>query len=121
MVEPIPGLPPDALGFRAKGKVTAQDYEEVLVPAVEALFARQPKGRFLYQLGDEFDGIEGAAIWDDAKLGLRHLGGWERVAVVTDVEWIRGAVKIFGLVIPGQVRTVTNRELPAAVRWISEA
>jgi len=119
MLEPIPGLPDNVLGFTAKGRVTADDYESVIIPAVEALFARYGKIRFLYHLGEEFSGIDAAAAWDDAKLGLAHLGGWERMAVVSDVEWIRAAVRIFGLALPGHVRVFHDRELAEATAWIS--
>jgi hypothetical protein len=51
---------------------------------------------------------------------MKHLGGWERLAIVSDVEWIRAAVKIFGIAIPAHVRLFHNRELAEATRWISE-
>jgi len=120
MVEQIPDLPDNALGFTAKGTVTASDYASVIIPAVEALFSRQSKVRFLYHLGEDFSGFEAAAMWKDAKLGLKHLAGWERMAVVSDIEWIRAAIKVFGLAIPGQVRVFYNRELAEAKRWIAE-
>ncbi len=120
MVEPIPNLPDRVLGFTAKGTVTAKDYESVIMPAIDALFARHGGARFLYHLGDEFSGFEAAAIWDDAKLGLKHLRGWERIAVVSDLEWIRMAVRILRLAIPGQVRVFPNRELAEAKRWVTE-
>ncbi len=120
MVERIPNLPSHVLGFSAIGIVTASDYESVIVPAVEARFARHDKVRFLYQLGEQFSGFEAAAEWEDAKLGLRHLTGWERVAVVSDVEWIRVAVKIFGLAMSGHVRVFPNQALAEAIRWIGE-
>ena len=118
MVEQIPNLPDNVLGFTAKGTVTANDYDSVIIPAVEALFSRQGKVRFLYHLGQDFSGFEAAAMWDDTKLGLKHLGGWERMAVVSDVEWVRAAVKIFGLAIPGHVRVFHNAELAEAIRWV---
>jgi len=120
MVEQIPGLPDNVLGFSAKGKVTASDYESVIIPAVEAMFSRRSKVRFLYHLGEEFLGFEAAAMWDDTKLGLTHISGWERMAVVSDVEWIRAAIKIFGLAIPGHVRVFHNSELANAKRWVAE-
>jgi hypothetical protein len=120
MIEQIPDLPDHVLGFTARGTVTAKDYESIIIPAVEALFARKTKGRFLYHLGEHFSGFEAAAMWDDAKLGVKHLTGWERVAVVSDVEWIRAAVKVFGLAIPGHVRVFHDRELSDARRWIAE-
>ncbi len=120
MIEKIPDLPDSVLGFSAKGTVTGKDYESVIIPAVEAMFSRQSKVRLLYHLGEDFSEFEGAAMWDDTKLGLKHLAGWERVAIVTDVEWIRWALKVFGLAIPGQVRVFHNRDLGEAKRWIGE-
>ena len=120
MVEKIPDLPSNVLGFSAKGKVTTNDYESVIIPEVEAMFSREGKVRFLYHLGDDFSGIEAAAAWDDTKLGLKHLAGWEKVALVSDVEWIRWALRIFGLAIPGHVRVFHNRELDEAKRWVCE-
>jgi len=40
--------------------------------------------------------------------------------VVTDTEWIRSGVKVFGFVIPGDVRVFGNDELSAAKEWVSE-
>lgn len=120
MLEKIPNLPDNALGFSAKGTVTSKDYEVTIIPAVEALFSRYEKVRFLYHLGEEFSGFEAGAMWDDTKLGLKHFSGWERMAVVSDVEWIRAAIKIFGLALPGRVRVFPNNELAEAVQWIGE-
>lgn len=120
MIEAIPNLPENVLGFTAKGTVTADDYESVIMPAVEAMFSRREKVRFLYCLGEEFSEFELGAMWDDTKLGLKHLTGWERMAVVSDVEWVRGAVRAFGLAMPGHVRVFHNDELAEATRWISE-
>jgi hypothetical protein len=120
MLEKISDLPENVLGFSAKGTVTADDYDSVIIPAVEAMFSREGKVRFLYHLGDDFSEFEAAAMWDDTKLGLKHMSGWERVAVVSDVEWVRWAVKIFGLALPGHVRVFQNRDLGEAKRWVSE-
>ena len=120
MIETIPGLPDDVLGFSAKGTVTANDYESVIIPAVEAQFARKKKVKFLYLLGKDFSRFEVAAMWDDAKLGLKHFAGWEKMAVVSDVAWIRAAIEAFGLVLPGRVRVFHLRELAEAKRWVSE-
>lgn len=120
MIERIPDLPENVLGFSAQGTVTANDYESVIIPAVEAMFSRQGKVRLIYQLGDDFSGFEAAAVWDDTKLGLKHLTGWERLALVSDVEWVRWALKVFGLAIPGHVRVFHNRDLAEAKRWVCE-
>jgi hypothetical protein len=120
MIESIPGLPEGVLGFSAKGTVTAKDYETVIIPAVEAQFARKRTVRFLYHLGREFARFEAAAMWDDAKLGFKHLTGWERIAVVSDIAWIRVAIDAFALVMPGRVRVYHEGELAEAKRWLGE-
>lgn len=120
MIEKIANLPENVLGFTAKGTLTENDYQSIIIPAVEELFSRQKKVRFLYHLGEDITGFEAAAMWDDTKLGLKHLTGWERMAIVSNIEWVRSAIKIFGLIIPGRVRVFHNNELTEATRWISE-
>jgi hypothetical protein len=120
MLERMKGLPENVLGFEAKGEVTGVDYESVLIPAVNEMLARQKSLRFLYHLGNEFTGFHAKAMWDDAKVGLQHFTAWERVAVVTDVGWIRTGMKAFGFVMPGQVRVFSNSELSEARQWLGE-
>jgi len=119
MIETMQDLPDNALGFVARDTVTANDYETVIIPAVEALFSRRDKVRLLYHLGADFSGFEAGAMWDDAKIGLKHLSGWERIAVVSDIEWVRIGIKVFGLAIPGQLRVFHDSELAEAKRWIA--
>jgi hypothetical protein len=119
MIERIEELPDNVLGFLAKGTVTAEDYESIIMPAVEAQLEREPKIRFLYVLGDEFEGFEAAAMWDDAKLGLKHLTDWEKIAVVTDVEWLRAALLVLCFTMAERIHVFSNAELAAAKDWIA--
>jgi hypothetical protein len=73
MVEIIDGMPDNVLGFVASGKVTGNDYDTVLIPAIEAKLMSRRKVRVLYQLPPNFNGFSAEAVWDDAKVGLRHL------------------------------------------------
>jgi hypothetical protein len=113
-------MPDNVIGFAVSETVTGEDYESVLIPAVEAMLLEQKTIRLLYSIGPDFSGYQMAAMWDDAKIGLRHLTAWERIAVVTDVGWIRPAVKIFGFAMPGDVRVYKNDELEDAKRWLGE-
>lgn len=117
----IEGLPPGTLGFRAHGQVTAADYENTIVPDVEAAFALNRKLRLLYVTADDFTGFDPGAMWDDAKLGMRHFSGWDRVALVTDVHWLRGTAMAFSFAIPAQFRLFHGREIEEATRWITAA
>ena len=119
MVEPIPGIADNVLAFSAKGKVTSHDYETVIIPAVEKILAEHDKIRLLYHIGPDFEGFEAGAMWDDARVGLRHLTSWERIAMVTDVEWLRAMMKAFGFVMPGMVKVFNNDDLEDAIEWIT--
>ena len=77
--------------------MTKADYDTVLVPAVAEALRTHDKIRLYYETGDDFAGIDAAAAWEGFKVGMEHLTRWERVAVVSDVEWIRGAVRAFRL------------------------
>ena len=54
------------------------------------------------------------------KLGLGHMKAWKRTAIVTDVDWIRKAIKAFGFMAPGEVQVFDLAELGAAKVWIAE-
>jgi hypothetical protein len=32
----------------------------------------------------DFDGLTGGALWQDLKMGVEHLRGWKKIALVTD-------------------------------------
>jgi hypothetical protein len=121
MIEVMTDLPDRVLGLRARGEVSAQDYRTVLVPAIEEKLTKHKKARLLYVLGDDFEGYTGGAAWEDAKVGMKHLTAFERVAVVTDVDWIEKMIKAFGFVIPGEVRVFDDDDLEEARLWISAA
>jgi hypothetical protein len=120
MIEIIPGMPEKVVAVSAKGKVTGEDYDNVLIPAIEEKLKRHEKIRVLYQLGRDFSGFTAEAMWDDAKVGIRHLTRFEKIAVVSDVQWIVGAVKLFAFVIPCPVKIFGNEKLSEAKAWVSE-
>jgi hypothetical protein len=120
MIEQIAGLPAGTLGFRAHGQVTAADYERVIVPDVEAAFVLNRKLRLLYITAADFTGFDPGAMWDDAKLGMRHFSGWERIALVTDVGWLRVTAAAFSFAVPAEFRLFHSVELDEATRWVGE-
>lgn len=119
MIEMIEGLGDGVIGARAVGKVTAEDYESALIPAVESALETRDKARMLYVLGPEFDGYDGEAALDDARMGMHHWADFERIAVVTDHGAYRTAIKGFGFLMPGEVHVFAVDELDAAKDWIS--
>lgn len=117
----LTGYPPDVLAVEATGHVTAADYEQVLIPAVEAAVKAEGKVKLLYLVGEGFAGYSAGAMWDDARLGLLHMGDFARVAVVSDVPWLTASVKLFAPLIPCPVHVFPVADLAAAKAWITAA
>lgn len=111
-------MPDNVLGADVSGTVTGADYQTVLVPAIESFVATHDRVRALVVLGPDFQGFEGGAMWDDAKLGLRKVG-WERLAVVTDHGHIRSLINTFKFMIPGDVKTFELAQLDDAKAWVA--
>lgn len=118
MIERLDGFPDNVVALAGKAQVTKKDYEDVLIPAVEAAFKKYSRIRFYYELGPQFSGMDAGAAWDDFREGVRHFFHWEKMAVVTDIEWIRRAINVFGVFMPGELRVFPYEERTAAKAWI---
>ena len=118
MIEALPNFPPNVLAFACKGHVTRDDYETVLVPAVEKALQQHEVVRLYYEIGSDFAGIDPSAVWQDVKIGVGHLQRWERIAVVTDVDWIKHTMSVFSFLIPGELKIFPVSEASMARNWI---
>ena len=74
-----------------------------------------------YETAADFSGIDPGAMWEDFKVGMEHLTRWERVAVVTDVEWIKQTMRFFGFLMPGAMKSFPTSEAAQARAWIIAA
>jgi hypothetical protein len=119
MMTIAPSTAGNLLIVTAHGKVTGEDYEKILIPAVEGALMTHKKVRMLYQLAPDFGGFTASAIWDDAKLSLAHMSGFEAVAVVTDVLWITDAVRFFAFFLHCPVKVFPNDQFLDATQWVA--
>lgn len=117
MIRVLDHMPIGAIGFEATGKVTKEDYEGVLVPALTAAMEQGPV-RLLYVLGEDFESYSPGAMWSDTRLWAGHRNAWERVAVVTDVDWVENGIKAFSWLMPGKIRVFDDDEVDKAKLWL---
>jgi stage II sporulation SpoAA-like protein len=115
VIEIIKGLPRNVVGIAVKGRVTMRDCREILIPAMEKRLKRHDKIRLYYELGSRFPG----AGWDDLDLGIERAVRCERVAIVTDIGWVRLTVKALGFLIPGEIRVFATIQVLEARAWIA--
>lgn len=118
MITLIKKLPVNIIGFKYDGKVTANDYETILFPAIESAFVKSKDLKMLCQMADCFEGFKAGAVLDDIQLGIKYFRDWKKIAFVSKKKWMNHAVRTFGFLIPGQVKSFKKKK--EAIHWLSE-
>ncbi len=108
----------NTLVLTAEGKLTDDDYQQVLIPRLEEIIRQHGKARLLIDMGEKFAGWEPKAAWDDAKFGIAHRNDFEKMAVIADRHWVDWALKIGALFISGEVKTFPPAERAECSAWI---
>src|SRR5690348_11438323 len=115
MIEIIKELPDSVVGIVATGRVTDEECNNVLRPAIEASLRRHGKIRLYYEIGSRFPG----AGWDDLDIGIDNPRQLERIAVVTDTGWVRQTVNALRFLIASEVRVFTRLDAEEGRAWIT--
>ena len=115
MIELIEGFPRNVVGISVKGRVTREECRRVLAPAIASSLRWRDKIRLYYELGSRFPG----SGWDDLDLGFENATRCERIAIVTDIAWVRLTVKAIRFLIPGEIQVFDTSEAAEARTWIS--
>ena len=118
MIEILKNFPDNVIALSCEGQVTREDYERILVPAILKALKRHDKIRLLYKTSANFTGYDPGAMWEDFKIGVEHPTRWERVAVVTDVDWIVKMMRIFSFLMPCPAKLFSPSEAAQAQAWI---
>lgn len=120
MVERMDDVPAGVIGLRASGKLTKEDYTDVLEPALKEAM-NSGEARVLFVLTD-FEHLELDATFEDIKTGLgvefAHRKDWKRLAMVTDVDWVARAMRMFAWAMPGELAVYDDLDkLEEAKSW----
>jgi SpoIIAA-like len=115
MIKELSDLPAGVIGFEVSGTVRAEDYRDVIVPALQRA-AAAGEVRFLVVI-PEFHGMSGGALWQDLQIGIEHFRAWKRIALVTDIEWMTYMTTLFGWMTPGEVRHFPLAQRDDAIAW----
>jgi hypothetical protein len=115
VIKELSDLPPGVIGFEVSGKLQAEDYRDVVLPALERA-AAGGEVRFVIVI-PEFHGMSGGALWQDLKVGIEHLRVWKRIALVTDISWMEQLTALFGWMTPGEVRHFPLAQRDEAIAW----
>src|SRR4051794_40014538 len=120
MLRQMKDMPTGTIGFEAIGEVEDDDWEEAVEPVLRRQIADGGKLRLLYLLGPEAGDVEGDAMKADTGFRARHGKAFERVAVVSDEDWMKPALRTLSFLMPGGARAFAVHDLTAAKAWLVE-
>ncbi|WP_433505432.1 STAS/SEC14 domain-containing protein [Pseudonocardia halophobica] len=119
MLRQMSHMPVGTIGFEATGKVDDDDFEDVVAPVLRREVARGATLRLLYLFGPGLRDYEGDELKEEIAFAVRHPTAYGRVAVVSDEDWLRPALRLLSLLVPGHLRGFPVAELEAAKRWVA--
>ena len=117
MIEKLSGLPDGVVGFEVSGKVSAEDFRDVVIPEIEKA-AQSGEVRFVVVI-PEFRGMTPGALWEDLKVAFENFRKWKRIALISDIQWMHHMTTVFGWMTPGEVKTFPMSERDQAIAWVS--
>jgi hypothetical protein len=106
------------VGFRATGKLTTADFDQVLLPRLESPSRQFNKLRALVYMDANFVGWDLPAAWANTKLDIRFHGDLEKVAIVGAPIWEEWCVRLASLLMKGELRTFKTEQLADAWVWL---
>lgn len=120
MLRRIDEMPVGTFGFEAIGEVEDDDWEDVVEPILRDELAAGRKLRVLFALGPATREVEGDAVGAGAGFAGRHATSFERVAVVSDEDWLRPALAMLSFLVPGKAKGFRVVEIANAKAWLAE-
>jgi SpoIIAA-like len=121
MIQILADFPDDVLAISGVGKVSADDFRMVVIPALKDMRTRHERVSLYYELGPGFCGMTLGAAWEDTKIDLTNWRVWRRIALVSDAPWIINFIRQIVQLFHRRVRFFRNDQAESARAWIVEA
>ena len=112
------GFPDDVVVFHVEGAISYNDYVKTLIPLIRNKVSLSDKIKLLCSIGEDFDGFTLGAMWADTRFGLRYFRKISKLALVSDITWVRGIAKIVSFLLPHPVRIFNDADISGAKSWI---
>ena len=117
MIQLIEGAPEGVLAFEAVGEVDAEDYQDVLKPAIEEALAGDERLRFVFEIGPSSTGSRPAPRgttwrWSSGTSATGSAAPWSPTSTGCE-----HAAKALGWLMGGRLRVFDIDELKAALEW----
>lgn len=119
MIVLLSDAPENVVAFRATGEVTKSDYEQVVIPAIDALVQKQGKINFMLIVDTAMKNFSIGALLQDLGVGLKHFTRWHKMAIVSESGGVIKFTDFFSYIAPGEAKGFTHAEIDEARRWVS--
>lgn len=119
MITVLTSAPSNVAAFRATGEVTKADYDNVVIPAVDALVKKQDAINFLLVVDTAMSNFSIGALLKDLGIGLKHFTKWRKMAIVSEQAGVIKFTDFFSYIAPGEAKGFTHAELEEAKQWVS--
>lgn len=120
MITVIPDVAENVAAFKASGEITKEDFENLVMPHVQAKVNAFDELNYLLFLDTDLDQFTAGAWLQDAMLGLKNLTKWNRAAIVTDKKGVQNFTAIFSVIMPGEFRAFPKEDLENALIWCAQ-
>jgi SpoIIAA-like len=115
MLQTMTGLPPGVLGFEINGALHA---------TTTARCSSRGRGGDPTRRDDPHRAgvralrrVVGRGPGAGPQAGVEHLTHWQRIALVTDIDWMTHLTALFGWMTPGELKHFPLAERDAAIAW----
>ena len=120
MIELMNDVPENVVGFRASGKVTKADYDNIVIPRIDQSVKQHGKINFMLVLDTTLANFTIGAIMDDMGVGLKHFTKWHKMAIVSESTAINKFTDLFSYIAPGEAKGFTHAQIEEAKSWVSK-
>ena len=103
--------------FQATQEVTDEDYQKVLIPALEKLQQTEGEMRAVIYFDENFTGYSAGAMVDDAVFGVKNLTSFTKVSIIGLHGWMETFVALANTIAPSVVQEFKPDEMDQAITW----
>ncbi len=119
MITHLTDYPSNVVAFRATGEVTKADYDNVVIPAIDALVTKQDFINFLLIVDTAMKNFTIGALLKDLGVGLKHFTKWHKMAIVSEEAGVIKFTDYFSYIAPGEAKGFYHSQLEEAKQWVS--
>ncbi|WPQ61629.1 STAS/SEC14 domain-containing protein [Chitinophaga sancti] len=119
MIEILPAMPNNMVGFKATGEVTQDNFLNIVDPVVRELVSRTGELNYLMIIETPLKNWTMGAWLQDALLGIMEISKWNRVAIVSGSDLLNKFTDVFGMFVPGTFKGFGAEQFSEAVHWVS--